>query len=113
MPIGVIAGRKEYLDAFDGGTWQYGDSSIPEAGVTFFAGTFVRHPLAMAAAQAVLKHLIERGPALQDELGARTAKFVDRGQRVLLVTPRASTCASTAAGRSGTSATARASSTTA
>jgi acyl transferase domain-containing protein len=51
MPIGVIAGRKEYLDAFDGGTWQYGDGSIPEAGVTFFAGTFVRHPLAMAAAR--------------------------------------------------------------
>ncbi len=54
MPIGIIAGRAEYMDAFDGGIWQYGDDSIPEAGVTFFAGTFVRHPVAMAAALAVL-----------------------------------------------------------
>ena len=29
----------------------YGDDSFPEVGVTFFAGTFVRHPLALAAAQ--------------------------------------------------------------
>lgn len=77
LPIGVIAGRKEYLDAFDGGMWRYGDDSIPEAGVTFFAGTFVRHPLAMAAAKAVLDHLLEHGPSLQRELSDRTARFVD------------------------------------
>ena len=47
FPIGVIAGTKLYMDAFDGGTWQYGDDSIPEAGVTFFAGTFARHPLSL------------------------------------------------------------------
>ena len=45
FPIGVIAGKKLYMDSFDGGYWQYGDDSIPEAGVTFFAGTFARHPL--------------------------------------------------------------------
>ena len=45
------------MDAFDGGRWEYGDDSCPEAGVTFFAGTFVRHPLALAAAEAVLDHL--------------------------------------------------------
>ena len=50
MPIGVIAGRSEYMDSFDGGGWRFGDDSQPEAGVTFFAGTFVRHPLTMAAA---------------------------------------------------------------
>jgi glutamate-1-semialdehyde aminotransferase len=76
LPIGVIAGRRPYLDAFDGGTWRYGDDSVPEAGVTFFAGTFVRHPLAMAAAKAVLDHLQERGPALQEQLNARTEKLV-------------------------------------
>jgi hypothetical protein len=76
LPIGVIAGRRPYLDAFDGGTWRYGDDSVPEAGVTFFAGTFVRHPLAMAAAKAVLDHLIERGPALQEHLSARTETLV-------------------------------------
>jgi amino acid adenylation domain-containing protein len=77
IPIGVIAGRRAFLDAFDGGMWQYGDDSVPEAGVTFFAGTFVRHPLAMAAARAVLDHLLREGPALQQSLTARTARFVE------------------------------------
>ena len=39
------------MDALDGGAWQYGDDSIPTVGVTYFAGTFVRHPLALAACQ--------------------------------------------------------------
>jgi acyl transferase domain-containing protein/glutamate-1-semialdehyde aminotransferase len=76
LPIGVVAGRKEYLDALDGGGWSYGDASFPETGVTFFAGTFVRHPLALAAARAVLEHLEREGPRLQRELGERTAAFV-------------------------------------
>jgi amino acid adenylation domain-containing protein len=75
LPIGVIAGARAYLDAFDGGFWQYGDNSVPEAGVTFFAGTFVRHPLAMAAAQAVLLHLRAGGPELQRTLNERTGRF--------------------------------------
>ena len=78
MPIGVIAGSTTYMDALDGGTWQYGDDSIPEKGVTFFAGTFVRHPLAMAACMAVLKYLKEQGPALQENLNAKTARFAGR-----------------------------------
>lgn len=76
FPIGVIAGKREYMDALDGGQWQYGDDSIPTVGVTYFAGTFVRHPLALAAAHAVLEHLRVAGPALQDDLNARTAAFV-------------------------------------
>ena len=63
LPIGLVAGRREYMDALDGGAWQYGDDSIPEVGVTFFAGTFVRHPLALAAARAVVAQLEERGPS--------------------------------------------------
>ena len=51
FPIGVIAGKRQFMDALDGGHWQYGDDSIPTVGVTYFAGTFVRHPLALAAAQ--------------------------------------------------------------
>ena len=51
FPIGVIAGKRDYMDALDGGAWQYGDDSVPTVGVTYFAGTFVRHPLALAAAQ--------------------------------------------------------------
>ena len=77
LPIGIVAGRAEYMDAFDGGAWRFGDSSRPEAGVTFFAGTFVRHPLTLAAAKATLQHLKAAGPSLQEELNARTEKFVN------------------------------------
>lgn len=76
MPFGAVAGRREYMDVFDGGAWNYGDSSFPEVGVTFFAGTFVRHPLAMAASRAVLYRLKEEGPGLQAGLNARTERFV-------------------------------------
>jgi len=78
MPIGVLAGKAAFMDALDGGMWQYGDDSYPEVGVTFFAGTFVRHPLALAAAKAVLEHLDEQGPALQERVAARTATLVAR-----------------------------------
>ncbi len=76
LPIGAIAGKAQYMDALDGGYWQFGDDSTPPVGVTYFAGTFVRHPLALAAAQAVLKHLKEKGPILQRELNEKTAQFV-------------------------------------
>ena len=75
FPIGVIAGRREFMDALDGGFWQYGDDSVPTVGVTYFAGTFVRHPLALAAARAVLAHLKEQGPALQERTTAATTRF--------------------------------------
>jgi len=68
MPVGAICGTKEYMDALDGGYWEYGDLSVPEVGVTYFAGTFVRHPLALAAAKASLQYMKERGPALQEKL---------------------------------------------
>ena len=77
LPIGIVAGRSAYLDALDGGMWRYGDESRPEVGVTFFAGTFVRHPLALAAARAVLLRLKEEGPDLQRTLNLRTTRFVD------------------------------------
>ena len=49
MPIGVIAGRSKYLDAIDGGHWNYGDDSYPRAETTLFVGTYFKHPLVMAA----------------------------------------------------------------
>jgi amino acid adenylation domain-containing protein len=82
LPIGALAGKAAFMDALDGGMWQYGDDSVPEVGVTFFAGTFVRHPLAMAAANAVLEHLKAAGPALQERLTARTTEFVGRLNRL-------------------------------
>ncbi len=72
MPVGVVAGRRDYMDALDGGAWQFGNNSVPQVGVTFFAGTFVRHPLTMAAVKAVLTHLKAEGPSLQQELASKT-----------------------------------------
>jgi acyl transferase domain-containing protein len=77
LPIGVIAGKRRFMDALDGGFWQFGDESAPPVGVTYFAGTFVRHPLALAAARAVLKHLKAEGPELQRRLNERTGQFID------------------------------------
>ncbi len=90
MPIGVVAGRARFMDTFDGGMWQYGDNSKPTAGVTFFAGTFVRHPLAMAAAHASLSYLKNAGPALQDGINRKATRlattltdfFKDQGVKI-------------------------------
>jgi amino acid adenylation domain-containing protein len=78
LPIGVLAGRAVFMDALDGGMWNYGDGSYPETGMTFFAGTFVRHPLALAAARSVLLHLKAAGPALQAGLTSKTADMAAR-----------------------------------
>jgi glutamate-1-semialdehyde aminotransferase len=72
LPIGMIAGKKRFMDALDGGFWSFGDESIPEVGVTYFAGTFVRHPLAIAAAYATLKEIQITGGRLQNETNARS-----------------------------------------
>jgi glutamate-1-semialdehyde aminotransferase len=77
ISIGVIAGKKIFMDALDGGFWQYGDASTPEAGVTYFAGTFVRHPLALAASMASLNYMKSKGPQLQQNLNDLTAKLSD------------------------------------
>ena len=77
MPIGVIAGRAAYMDAIDGGMWNYGDDSYPQAKQTFFAGTYCKHPLAMAAARAVLNHLKRHGASLQEQLNQRTSQLAE------------------------------------
>ncbi|MDH5394004.1 MAG: amino acid adenylation domain-containing protein, partial [Gammaproteobacteria bacterium] len=77
LPIGVVAGDARFMDSLDGGDWQYGDDTLPEADLTFFAGTFVRHPLALAAAFAVLSYLKEQGPELQRGLNIRTTEFAN------------------------------------
>ncbi len=75
MPIGIVAGKKEFMSSVDGGMWRYGDFSYPpvDRKRTFVAGTFCHHPLAVAASSAVLNHLIEQGPDLQARLNRKTA----------------------------------------
>jgi amino acid adenylation domain-containing protein len=78
LPFAAMAGASHWLDALDGGHWQYGDDSYPEAGVTYFAGTFVRHPLALAAARATLQHLKRGGRALYQSINDRTQRLIDK-----------------------------------
>jgi glutamate-1-semialdehyde aminotransferase len=77
LPIGIIAGKAEYLDAIDGGMWNYGDLSSPQIKTTVFAGTYCKHPLAIASAKAVLEQLKIQGATLQQKLNERTFRFVD------------------------------------
>ena len=77
MPIGVLSGKARYMDALDGGHWEYGDGSVPTVGVTYFAGTFVRHPLALRAAKEALTILKEVGVQGLELLNQRTQDFVD------------------------------------
>lgn len=76
LSLAAIAGRDRFMAPFDGGPWRYGDDSRPEAGMTYFAGTFVRHPLMLAAARTVLRRLLDEGPALQERLTARATALV-------------------------------------
>jgi glutamate-1-semialdehyde aminotransferase len=77
LSIGIIAGESKFMDALDGGYWNYGDESIPEVGVTYFAGTFVRHPLALASTKASLEFLKKDNGKLQVALAAMTQKIAD------------------------------------
>src|SRR5690606_3006074 len=49
LPIGVVAGKAQYLDALDGGAWSFDDSGAPRDHRCFFAGTFNKNPLVMAS----------------------------------------------------------------
>jgi glutamate-1-semialdehyde aminotransferase len=75
LPIGAIAGSAEFMDALDGGYWEYGDESMPEVGVTYFAGTFVRHPLALAAAKASLEYFKADKGAMHADLKQKTDRI--------------------------------------
>jgi len=75
MPIGIVAGSAAYMDGLDGGFWQYGDASFPATPTIFFAGTFTKHPLALAAALAVLEHIQAAGNQLYHTLNERTDRF--------------------------------------
>ena len=78
LPIGILAGKKQFMDALDGGFWQYGDASFPETGVTYFAGTFVRHPLVLATAKASLQYMKEKGPGLQKNINGKAQCLADK-----------------------------------
>ncbi|MCF6407804.1 aminotransferase class III-fold pyridoxal phosphate-dependent enzyme [Chitinophaga filiformis] len=76
VPIGVVAGKRRFLDAVDGGFWTYGDQSHPTVMNTFVAGTFCHHPLAMEAGIHVLNHL-EANPDIYRQLEQTTGSICE------------------------------------
>ena len=86
LPMAAVAGKSKYIDVFDGGAWQFGDASVPEVGVTFFGGTFVKHPLSLASSYAALKEIQRRGQKMYDELNEKTARFAERVGELFLAT---------------------------
>ncbi|MGP3698990.1 amino acid adenylation domain-containing protein [Rhodobacter sp. NSM] len=83
MPVGILAGKGRFMNALDGGLWGYGDESRPDTPPTFFAGTFVRHPLVVAAVDAVLDHLETQGDELWTATAERAAALAARLNRAL------------------------------
>jgi|GEM_PF-6758022 len=75
LPIGVVAGKKKWLDYIDGGNWNFNDDSRPLSPTTFVAGTFCHHPLAMATTLATLRHLDEANGQIQKDLNKRTTRL--------------------------------------
>ena len=84
MPIGAVAGSRRVLDALDGGQWSYGDDSYPAAETTFFAGTFNKHPLALAASRATLEAILAGGAELYESLNERTSRLAAELDRVFV-----------------------------
>ena len=71
MPIGIIAGKSKYLDVFDGGHWEYGDSSYPQIDMMSFGGTFCKHPLTLSASLATLE-VLKENPNIHHEVNQKT-----------------------------------------
>lgn len=73
LPIGVVAGKREFMDYLDGGQWDYGDQSYPNNDTIFYAGTFNKNPWTMAAARSTLQQIKQLGPSLFENLNNKTA----------------------------------------
>jgi iturin family lipopeptide synthetase A len=76
-PLAAVAGTSRFMNGIDGGLWDYGDRSYPEAERTFFAGTFNKPPLSLATCRAALRYLQEQGEQLQEKLNDRTNRLVN------------------------------------
>ncbi|WP_394847044.1 aminotransferase class III-fold pyridoxal phosphate-dependent enzyme [Pendulispora brunnea] len=77
MPIGIIAGKPEYMNLIDGGPWQFDGDEYPKVDKIWFAGTFNKNPLTMATTKAMVERLTAEGPALQEGLNRRAAALTD------------------------------------
>lgn len=78
LPCGAIAGSARFLNAIDGGAWRSEGEELPSAEKVWFAGTFTKNPMTMAAAAAVTARLLAEGNGLQEGLNAKTAALTTR-----------------------------------
>ncbi|GAA0134965.1 hypothetical protein YSY43_18050 [Paenibacillus sp. YSY-4.3] len=78
LPIGIVAGKEQFMDPIDGGKWNFGDASYPTkaAQKTFVGGTFCTHPLTMRVALKTIEYLESQGAALYEELNRKTDYLV-------------------------------------
>ncbi|WP_366294821.1 amino acid adenylation domain-containing protein [Paenibacillus sp. AN1007] len=78
LPIGIVAGKGDFMDPIDGGEWNFGDVSYPAKAdrKTFVGGTFCTHPLTMRVALKTIDYLESQGPALYEELNSKTDYLV-------------------------------------
>ncbi len=77
ISMGIIAGKKQFMDALDGRHWQFGDDSASQVDVPDFRGMLVRYPLALAGTKATLEYLKQEGPALQENLNRHTGHLAN------------------------------------
>lgn len=76
MPLSVIGGKAEYLNLIDGGFWDFEDETHPDGNTIFTGGTHNRHPLALAAANAVLDRIIEDKGKMYEALNQKTSSMI-------------------------------------
>jgi amino acid adenylation domain-containing protein len=84
FPLAAVAGKAKYMSAFDGGYWGYGDNSSPEGVIAYFASTFIKNPISVAATHAALSEIQRLGPGLQQGLNAKTQQFAERIREIFL-----------------------------
>ena len=76
MPIGVVAGKSEYIDFTDGGYWNFATNENPPSKMTFVAGTFCHHPMMIASSLAVIDQLKTADGAIQRNLNEMSERFI-------------------------------------
>jgi amino acid adenylation domain-containing protein len=84
FPLAAVAGKAKFMNSFDGGYWSYGDDSSPEGVIAYFASTFIKNPISVAAAHAALQEIQRLGPDLQRGLNAKTQQFAERIREIFL-----------------------------
>ncbi|MDQ0288809.1 non-ribosomal peptide synthetase [Oligosphaera ethanolica] len=77
LPLSVIAGKAELMRWIDGGVWNFDDDSFPCTDNISTGGTHNRHPLALAAANAVLDHIEAVSAELYPALRERIRRMAD------------------------------------